>query len=402
MPQLSFKGVRLPASPIRKLVPYAEAAKARGIKVYHLNIGQPDIPTPEAALESVRRAVGQTPIVEYTHSAGNITYRRKLADQYYKSKGIDIAPEDIIVTVGGSEGLLFAMMVCMEAGDEMIVPEPFYANYNSFAAEAAATLKPIHSTIENGFALPPIEEFERYITPATKGILICNPNNPTGYLYSPKELEALRDLVKKHDLFLFCDEVYREFVYDGAEHHSVLNLKGIEEHAVMIDSVSKRYSMCGARIGTIISRNREVTDAGLRVGQARLCPPFFEQIAAEAALDTPQSYFDGVLREYIDRRNYIVQALNEIPGVVCPMPKGAFYTMVHLPIDDSDRFARWMLEEFSYEGQTVMVAPGTGFYATPGHGKEEVRIAYVLKVDDLKKAVVCLREGLKAYPGRTI
>jgi len=402
MPQISSKGVKLPASPIRKLVPYAEAAKARGIKVYHLNIGQPDIRTPAVALDAVSRAIDGAPIVEYTHSAGNISYRRKLADQYYKGKGIDIAPEDIIVTVGGSEGLLFAMMVCMEAGDEMIVPEPFYANYNSFAAEAAATLVPIPATIESGFALPPIAEFERYITPRTKGVLICNPNNPTGYLYSRAELEALRELVKKHDLFLFCDEVYREFVYDGAEHHSVLNLEGIEEHVVMIDSVSKRYSMCGARIGTIISRNRQVTDAGLRVGQARLCPPFFEQIAAEAALDTPQSYFDDVLAEYIARRDYIVPALNEIPGVVCPMPRGAFYSMVRLPIDDSDRFARWMLEEFSHEGQTVMVAPGTGFYTTPGRGRDEVRVAYVLNTTDLRQAVECLREGLKVYPGRTI
>lgn len=399
MPKISEKGERLPASPIRKLVPYAEAAQARGTKVYRMNIGQPDIPTPDVALESVRHNPAR--IVEYTHSAGNDSYRRKLVDGYYKKMGIEVDYDDIIVTIGGSEALLIAMTVCMDAGDEALVPEPFYANYNGFAAEAGVFVKPINSTIETNFALPPIEEFERYITPKTKAILICNPNNPTGYLYSKKELELLRDLVKKHDLYLFCDEVYREFIYDGSEYYSVLNLKGIEENVVMIDSVSKRYSMCGARIGTIISRNRRVTEAALRVGQARLCPPFFEQIAAEAAIDTPQSYFDAVHQEYTDRRNYIVGALNEIPGVFCPMPKGAFYTMVRLPIDDCDRFAQWMLEEFSYEGQTVMVAPGTGFYATPGLGKDEVRVAYVLKVEDLKKAVVCLREGLKAYPGRT-
>jgi aspartate aminotransferase len=380
-------------------VPYAEAAKARGTKVYHLNIGQPDIPTPVVALESVWHEPAR--IIEYTHSAGNESYRRKLAETYYKGVGIEIDPKDIIVTVGGSEGLLIAMTVCMDAGDEALVPEPFYANYNGFAAESGIILKPINSTIETDFALPPIEEFERYITPRTKAILICNPNNPTGYLYSREELEVLRDLVKKYDLFLFCDEVYREFCYDGAVHHSVLNLEGIEQNVVMIDSVSKRYSMCGARIGTIISRNREVTAAALRVGQARLCPPFYEQIAAEAAVDTPKSYFEQVHQEYTDRRNYIVNALNEIPGVHCPMPRGAFYAMVRLPIDDCDRFARWMLEEFSYQGQTVMVAPGTGFYANPALGKDEVRIAYVLKVDDLKNAVTCLREGLKAYPGRT-
>ena len=398
MPKISNKGSELPASPIRKLVPYAEAAKARGMKVYHLNIGQPDILTPDVALEAVKRADGR--IVEYTHSAGNESYRRKLAG-YYRKIGIGIDCEDIIVTVGGSEALQIAMTVCMDAGDEALVPEPFYANYNGFAVESGVVLKPINSTIETGFALPPIADFERYITPKTRAILICNPNNPTGYLYSRAELELLRDLVKKHDLFLFCDEVYREFVYDGAEHHSVLNLDGVEEHVVMIDSVSKRYSMCGARIGAIVSRNRAVTGAALRVGQARLCPPFFEQIAAEAAIDTPDSYFENVHREYLDRRDFIVRALNEIPGVLCPMPQGAFYALVRLPVDDCDRFARWMLEEFSHEGQTVMVAPGTGFYATPGLGRDEVRIAYVLKVEDLRQAVVCLREGLKAYPGRT-
>ena len=399
MPKISVKGREVPASPIRKLVPYAEAAKAKGIKVYHLNIGQPDIPTPEGALEAVRNIKDK--VIEYSHSAGIESYRRKLAG-YYKKVGIDVNYDEILITVGGSEALITAMTVCMDAGDEVLVPEPFYANYNGFAVESGVVIRPITSTIDNNFALPPIEEFERHITSKTKAILICNPNNPTGYLYSKEELEKLRDLVKKYDLFLFSDEVYREFCYDGAVHHSALNLAGIEQNVVVVDSVSKRYSMCGVRVGALVSHNEEVISAGLKVGQARLCPPYFAQVAAEAAIDTPQSYFDEVQAEYVKRRNFLVKALNEIPGVYCPTPKGAFYTMVKMPIDNCDRFAQWILEEFSFEGQTVMVAPGTGFYATTCLGQNEVRIAYVLNVDDLKQAVICLREALKVYPGRTI
>ncbi len=398
MPQISAKGINLPASPIRKLVPYAEAAKKRGVKVYHLNIGQPDIPTPEVALEAVRKV--QDRVIEYSHSAGIETYRRKLAG-YYRGIGIDLTEEDMLITVGGSEALITAMTVCMDAGDEVLVPEPYYANYNGFAVESGVVIRPITSTIDTNFALPPIEDFERHITPRTRAILICNPNNPTGYLYSPEELEQLKRLVLKYDLFLFCDEVYREFCYDGEKHHSVMNLKGVDEHVVMIDSVSKRYSMCGVRLGALVSRNREVIAAALKVGQARLCPPYFAQVAAEAALDTPKSYFEDVHREYTRRRNFLVGALNRIEGVYCPMPKGAFYTLVRLPIDDCDRFARWMLEEFEYEKQTVMLAPATGFYATKCLGLNEVRVAYVLKVEDLERAVKCIEEALKVYPGRT-
>ena len=398
MPQISAKGINLPASPIRKLVPYAEAAKKRGVKVYHLNIGQPDIPTPEVALEAVRKV--QDRVIEYSHSAGIETYRRKLAG-YYRGIGIDLTEEDMLITVGGSEALITAMTVCMDAGDEVLVPEPYYANYNGFAVESGVVIRPITSTIDTNFALPPIEDFERHITPRTRAILICNPNNPTGYLYSPEELEQLKRLVLKYDLFLFCDEVYREFCYDGKKHHSVMNLKGVDEHVVMIDSVSKRYSMCGVRLGALVSRNREVIAAALKVGQARLCPPYFAQVAAEAALDTPKSYFEDVHREYTRRRNFLVGALNRIEGVYCPMPKGAFYTLVRLPIDDCDRFARWMLEEFEYEKQTVMLAPATGFYATKCLGLNEVRVAYVLKVEDLGRAVKCIEEALKVYPGRT-
>ena len=399
MPNISVKGQNLPASPIRKLVPYAEAAKKKGVKVYHLNIGQPDIPTPEVALEAVKNV--HEKVIEYSHSAGIESYRRKLAG-YYQKIGIDVTHEEILVTVGGSEALITAMTVCMDAGDEVLVPEPFYANYNGFTVESGVVIRPITSTIGNNFALPPIQEFERHITSKTKAILICNPNNPTGYLYSEKELEQLKELVKKYDLFLFSDEVYREFCYDGEKHHSALNLEGIEQNVIMIDSVSKRYSMCGVRVGALVSHNKAVINAGLKVGQARLCPPYFAQVAAEAAIDTPQSYFDAVHQEYTDRRNYLVKALNEIPGVYCPMPKGAFYTMVKLPIDDCDRFAQWMLEEFEYEKQTVMIAPGTGFYATKCLGLDEARIAYVLNVEDLKQAVACLKEALKVYPGRTI
>ncbi len=396
MPKISDKGQCMPSSPIRKLVPFAEAAKKRGVKVYHLNIGQPDIVTPQVALDAIRNC--DEKVIEYSHSAGNESYREGLAN-YYKGIGIDITKDDIIITTGGSEAIINAMMVCLNPGDEIIIPEPFYTNYNAFALQAGVKVVPIKTTIENDFALPSIEEFEKLITPKTKAIMICNPNNPTGYLYSEAELESLRQIILKHDLYLFADEVYREFCYDGNDHISCMNLKGIENNVVLMDSVSKRYSMCGVRIGAIISRNKEVMNAALRFGQSRLCPPFYGQLAAEAALETPDSYFTDVYDEYIARRNCMVDGLNAIPGVYCPKPKGAFYTVVKLPIDDSDRFAQWLLEEFNYEGQTVMVAPATGFYATPGMGKDEVRMAYVLKIDDLKGAVKCLEEALKVYPG---
>lgn len=399
MPNLSEKGIYLPPSPIRKLVPYAEEAKRRGIKVHHLNIGQPDIPTPAVAVEAVRAVHDK--VFEYSHSAGIESYRRKLAG-YYTGIGIDITYEDMLVTVGGSEAIFMAMTVCMNPGDEVLIPEPFYANYNGFAMEAGVNIKPIFSTIENDFALPPMEEFERHITPRTKAILICNPNNPTGYLYSREELNQLRDIVKRYDLFLLSDEVYREFCYDGHKHISVMNLEGIEDNVVMIDSVSKRYSMCGVRLGTLASRNREVIEAALKMAQARLSPPYLAQVAAEAALDAPKSYFEEVYAEYNKRRICIVNALNEIEGVYCPMPKGAFYTTVRLPIDDSDRFAQWMLEEFSHKGETVMLAPATGFYASRHLGHDEVRVAYVLKCEDLLAAAECIREALKVYPGRTL
>ena len=399
MPILSEKGIYLPASPIRKLVPYAEEAKRRGIKVHHLNIGQPDIHTPEVAVEAVRAIHDK--VFEYSHSAGIESYRRKLAG-YYSSVGIDLTYEDLLITVGGSEAIFMALTVCMNPGDEVLVPEPFYANYNGFAMEAGVNIKPIFSTIENDFALPPMEEFERHITPRTKAILICNPNNPTGYLYSQEELNQLRDIVKRYDLFLLSDEVYREYCYDGHKHISVMNLEGIEDNVIMIDSVSKRYSMCGVRLGTLASRNRAVIEAALKMAQARLSPPYLAQVAAEAALDAPKSYFEEVYNEYNKRRICIVNALNAIEGVYCPMPKGAFYTTVRLPIDDSDRFAQWMLEEFSHKGETVMLAPATGFYASRHLGHNEVRVAYVIKCEDLLAAAGCIREALKVYPGRTI
>ncbi len=399
MPHISVKGIQVPPSPIRKLVPYAEAAKQRGVKVYHLNIGQPDIHTPEVALEAVKRADAK--VIEYSHSAGIESYRRKLSE-YYHSVGIEVDYNQILVTVGGSEALITAMTVCMDAGDEVLVPEPFYANYNGFAVESGVIIRPITSTIENNFALPPIEDFERHITPRTKAILICNPNNPTGYLYSKEELEQLSKIVKKYDLFLFSDEVYREFCYDGEVHHSIMNLEGLEEHAVIIDSASKRYSMCGIRVGALVTRNKKVIEAALKVGQARLCPPYFAQVAAEAAIDAPKSYFEEVHREFTKRRNFMVEALNKIPGVYCPTPKGAFYVLVRLPIDDCDRFAQWMLEEFECKKQTVMVAPATGFYATKCLGLNEVRVAYVLNVENLRNAIECLTEALKVYPGRTL
>lgn len=399
MPSISNKAQSMPASPIRKLVPYAEEAKKKGRKVYHLNIGQPDIPTPEVALDAVKNT--DIRVVEYTHSAGNESYRKKLA-QYYQRVGIDIDHTQMLITTGGSEAVLFAFNTCLNPGDEVIVPEPFYANYNGFATLAGVKVKPVTSSIDHDFALPSIDQFEQMITGKTKGIVICNPNNPTGYLYSDEEMQKLKTLVQRHDLFLFSDEVYREFVYDGRSHTSAMHLEGIENNVVLMDSVSKRYSMCGVRIGALISRNQEIIDNAMKFAQARLCPPALGQIASEAALDTPQDYFDEVYNEYIERRNYMVDALNSMEGVYSPMPKGAFYTVVKLPVDDAEKFAQWMLSDFEYENQSVMIAPAAGFYSTPGLGRNEARIAYVLKIDDLKKAMKTLEEALKAYPGRTI
>ena len=396
MPHISEKAQIVPASPIRKLVPFAEAAKKSGKTVYHLNIGQPDIQTPDAALEAIHNFDDK--VLEYSHSAGIESYRIKLSASY-KAQGIPVEVEDILITTGGSEALIFAMLCTCNPGDEVIIPEPFYANYNSFAVTAGVRVVPVTSNIENGFALPAMEEIEAKITPRTKGIVICNPGNPTGYLYSKAELEALAAIVKKHDLFLYADEVYREFCYDGAQPHSVLNLPGLEEHVLMIDSVSKRYSMCGARIGALISKHKEVMAAALKFGQARLSPPTIDQVAAEAALATPQSYFDEVVDEYVARRNIMVDGLNAIPGVFCPKPKGAFYCVARFPVDDAEKFCQWLLESFSFEGQTVMMAPANGFYSTPGAGKNEARIAYVLNQDSLRKAVDCLRVALEEYPG---
>ena len=399
MPQISDKGRLMPESPIRKLVPYAEGAKAKGRTVYHLNIGQPDIKTPEVAMDAIRNCTEK--VIEYSHSAGNISYRKKLA-KMYQNIGIDVNENEMLITTGGSEAITFALMTCLNPGDEVLIPEPFYANYNGFAIAAGVKVVPITSNIENDFALPAIEEFEKLMTPKTKAIVICNPNNPTGYLYSKEELNQLRELVIKHDLFLFSDEVYREFCYGGEEHFSAMNLEGIEQNVVMMDSVSKRYSECGVRIGAMITKNKEVIDTAMKFAQARLCPPAFGQIAAEASLDTPKEYFDEVYDEYIARRDFMVEALNKMEGVYCPLPKGAFYTVVKLPIDDADKFAQWILEEFEHNNQTVMVAPATGFYATPGLGKNEVRIAYVLKKEDLANAMETLDAALKVYPGRTL
>ncbi|MCH7657455.1 MAG: pyridoxal phosphate-dependent aminotransferase [Bacteroidetes bacterium] len=399
MPAISEKGKLMPASPIRKLTPYAEEAKRKGRKVYHLNIGQPDIPTPKVALDAVRNM--DLTIIEYSHSAGNESYRIKLA-KYYRNIGINVDHNELMITTGGSEAIAFAMMVCFDPGDEIIISEPFYANYNGFAIAAGIKVKPVTSTIENGFALPPMKEFEKKITPKTKGIIICNPNNPTGYFYSLNELEKLRDIVKKHDLYLFSDEVYREFCYDGNEHFSAMHLDGIEQNVVMIDSISKRYSSCGVRIGAMVTKNKEIMDSAIKFAQARLCPPALGQIVGEAALDTPDEYFEEVYNEYIERRNFMVEALNKMEGVKCPMPGGAFYTITHLPVDDADKFAQWLLSDFEYNNSTVMLAPASGFYATPGLGRQEVRIAYVLKKDDLVMAMKALEEALKVYPGRTL
>lgn len=388
----------MPASPIRRLVPLADKAKARGIRVYHLNIGQPDIPTPEVALEAVKKWTGT--VLEYTNSAGNASYRKKLA-AFYQGVGVNVDESQILVTTGGSEAITFAFMATLNPGDEIITPEPFYANYTSFATICGVTIKTVPSYIENNFALPPVSEFERLITPRTKGIVIVNPVNPTGYLYSREELEQIADIVKRHDLFLYADEVYREFCYDGLTHFSTLRLEGIEENAIMVDSVSKRYSECGARVGALISRNREVLNAVMRFCMARLSPPALGQLVAEASLEAPADYFAGVHREYVARRDFMVEALNRIPGVVCPRPRGAFYAMVKLPVLDADDFARWLLEEFDDGGETVMIAPASGFYSTPGRGKDEARVAYVLKITELKRAIEILARALDAYPGRT-
>ena len=399
MPSISEKGKKMPASPIRRLVPYSEAAKRKGRKVYHLNIGQPDIPTPEVALDAIKNF--NLKVIEYSHSAGNESYRRKLAT-YYGKLGIHTDHTEMIVTTGGSEAVMFALMSCINPGEEVITPEPFYANYNGFATAAGIVIVPVPSYIRDDFALPPVSEIEKKITAKTKGIIICNPNNPTGYLYSKEELLALRDIIKKHDLFLFSDEVYREFCYDGAEHFSAMKMEGIEQNVIMLDSVSKRYSECGVRIGVLISKNKDVVSTALKFAQARLSPPGLGQVVGEASIDTPADYFIEVNREYTARRNFMVEALNRMPGVYCPKPKGAFYTVVKLPVDDADRFAQWILEEFEYRNQTVMVAPASGFYSTPGYGKNEVRIAYVLNVSDLKNAMETLQQALMAYPGRTI
>lgn len=394
MPKVSLKGQQMPESPIRKLVPFSEAAKQKGLKVYHLNIGQPDIKTPEAALDAVKNNIPE--ILEYSHSAGFESYREKLAN-YYQEQNVNVDSADIIITTGGSEALLFAMGSTMDAGDEIIIPEPFYANYNGFSVASGVNVVPVISTIENGFALPPIADFEKLITPKTKAILICNPGNPTGYLYTEEEIQQLAELVKEHDLFLIADEVYREFTYDGDEHYSVMNVSGIEEHAIMIDSVSKRYSMCGARIGCIVSKNKAVMSAAMKFAQARLSPPTLAQIASEAALDTPKEYFDEVIKEYKDRRDTLIKGLSEIEGVKVATPKGAFYCIAKLPVDDADKFAQWLLESFEFNGETVMVAPAAGFYSSLNVGTTEIRIAYVLKKEDLIQSIAILKEGIKQY-----
>jgi len=384
----------MPQSPIRKLVPYAEAAKKRGTKVFHLNIGQPDIKTPKIAIDAVKNT--SIEILEYSHSAGFESYRTKLAS-YYQKHNINVNENEIIITTGGSEALLFAIGSALDAGDEIIIPEPFYANYNGFATEMGVKVVPVISTIEENFALPPIAAFEKLINDKTKAILICNPGNPTGYLYSNEELQQLAEIVKKHDLFLIADEVYREFVYDGLQHNSVMHIESIAQNVIMIDSVSKRYSMCGARIGCIVSKNKELMGAAMKFAQARLSPPTLEQIASEAALETPQSYFDEVIEEYIERRNILIEGLEAIDGVVVARPKGAFYLVAKLPVANADDFAQWLLESYDNNGETVMVAPAAGFYSTPGMGLSEVRIAYVLKKEDLKRSCEILKDALKVY-----
>lgn len=394
----SQRGEMMPPSPIRKLVPFAEKAKAQGIKVHHLNIGQPDIETPAEVMNAVKNA--DIKVLAYSHSAGNESYRKKLVE-YYSKNGIAINAEQIIITAGGSEAIVFGMMACLDAGDEVIIPEPFYANYNGFAVMAGIKIVPVTSSIENGFALPPIAEFEKLITPKTKAILICNPNNPTGYLYSKAEMEQLEDICLRNQLFLFSDEAYREFCYEG-EYTSALHLKKIQEQVILMDTISKRYSACGARIGAFVTKNREVYLAALKLAQARLSPPGLAQILGEAAVDLPDDYFNEPKAAYLSRRNLLVNRLNKMEGVFCPTPGGAFYVIAKLPIDDGDRFCQWLLESFSYKGQTVMLAPASGFYETKGLGKHEVRLAYVINNDDINAAMDCLEEALKVYPGRTI
>ncbi|WP_375252063.1 pyridoxal phosphate-dependent aminotransferase [Dokdonia donghaensis] len=394
MPAISKKGLAMPQSPIRKLVPFAEGAKARGIKIHQLNIGQPDIKTPQVALDAVKNNALE--VLAYSHSAGFQSYRDKLAS-YYSNHSIDVSPEDIIISTGGSEALLFAMGSVTDPGDEIIIPEPFYANYNGFATASGVKVVPVISTLEEGFALPPISDFEKLISDKTKAIVICNPGNPTGYLYSEDEIRQLAELVKKHDLFLIADEVYREFAYDGHKHHSVMKQRDIDDHAIMIDSVSKRFSMCGARIGCIVSRNKELMSTAMKFAQARLSPPTFAQIASEAALDTPQSYFDDVIEEYVSRRNTLVAGLEAIPGVKVAKPKGAFYCIAELPIKNADAFAQWLLESFDLDGKTIMVAPAAGFYSSDNVGLNQVRIAYVLEENHLKEAVTILKAALEQY-----
>lgn len=389
----------MPESPIRKLVPFADVAKKEGKQVFHLNIGQPDIETPQVMIDAVRNI--DLKVLEYSPSAGFTSYRQRLTE-YYKALSIDVDVDNIMVTTGGSEALTFGLMSCLDPGDEIIIPEPFYANYNGFATAGSIVVKPITSSIENNFALPDIEDFKALITPRTKAIMICNPNNPTGYKYSDDELLALRDLVLEYDLFLFADEVYREFCYDSERHTSILSIQGLDDHAIVVDSISKRYSACGARIGALVTRNKEVMSTALKFAQARLSPPTLAQIAAEAAMDVNEDYFIKVKAEYTSRRNALVEGLNKIPGVVCPLPGGAFYTMVQLPIDDSDKFCQWLLQDFDLDGKTIMLAPGSGFYATKGLGKQEVRIAYVLKLTDLKEALNILGKALEVYPGNTL
>ncbi len=396
MLKISNRAIQMPASPIRKLVPYAETAKKKGVKVFHLNIGQPDIETPKQILDAVRHS--DFKVLEYSHSAGNESYRKKLV-QYYKTVGIDVTHEQIIITTGGSEAIIFGFMACMDAGDEVIIPEPFYANYNGFAVEAGVTVKPIMSSIETGFALPPIEDFEKAITSRTKAIVICNPNNPTGYLYSAAEMEVLKQLILKHNLYLFADEAYREFCYEGI-HTSAMHLTGVDDHVVLMDTISKRYSACGGRIGAFVTKNKILLDAVIKFAQARLSPPSFAQILGEAAVDLPADYFNTAKAEYKLRRDTIVKRLNAIPGVFCPNPGGAFYAMAKLPIDDSDKFCQWLLESFNYNNQTVMLAPATGFYSTPGLGMQEVRLAYVINVGAINSAMDCLEKALQEYPGR--
>lgn len=398
MPEISVRGLEMPESPIRKLAPLAAAAKERGTKVYHLNIGQPDLPTPQCGLDALKNI--DRKILEYSPSQGNLSYRKKLCD-FYKKFNINVTPNDIIITSGGSEAVLFSFMSCLNPGDEIIIPEPAYANYMAFAISAGAKIKTIATSIEEGFALPKVEQFEKLINERTRAIMICNPNNPTGYLYTRREMNQIRDLVKKYDLYLFSDEVYREYIYTGSPYISAMHLQGIENNTILIDSVSKRYSECGIRIGALITKNEEIRKAVMKFCQARLSPPLIGQIVAEASLDAPQSYYRDVYDEYVERRKCLIDGLNRIPGVYSPIPMGAFYTVAKLPVDDSDKFCRWCLEEFNYEGETVMMAPASGFYTTPGAGRNQVRIAYVLKREDLQRALFILQKALEAYPGRT-